>query len=101
MGKANGWITAIDAETGKVKWKYEAGSPVVAGVTPTAGGVVFTGDMAGNFLALDSASGKVLYTMPTGGAIAGGVITSTGLVTGGTSRPPRAISPARASRSAR
>ena len=38
-------------------------------------GVVFTGDMAGNFLALDSASGKVLYTMPTGGAIAGGVIT--------------------------
>ena len=75
VGKANGWITAIDAETGKVRWKYEAGSPVVAGVTPTAGGVVFTGDMAGNFLALDSASGKVLYTMPTGGAIAGGVIT--------------------------
>lgn len=75
VGKANGWITAIDAETGKVRWKYEAGSPVVAGVTPTAGGVVFTGDMAGNFLALDSATGKVLYTMPTGGAIAGGVIT--------------------------
>ncbi len=75
MGKPNGWVTALDSDTGKVKWKYEAGSPVVAGVTSTAGGLVFTGDLAGNFLALESATGKPLYKMATGGAIAGGVIT--------------------------
>ena len=71
----NGWVTAIDSDTGKIKWKYEAGSPVVAGITPTAGGVVFSGDLAGNFFALDSNTGKPLYKFSTGGAIAGGVIT--------------------------
>jgi glucose dehydrogenase len=47
----------------------------VAGVTPTAGGVVFTGSMNGDFMAFDSVTGKVLYTFNTGGAIAGGVST--------------------------
>jgi len=75
VGKPNGWVTAIDSDTGKIKWKYEAGSPVVAGITPTAGGVVFSGDLAGNFFALDSNTGKPLYKFSTGGAIAGGVIT--------------------------
>src|SRR5262249_2967289 len=39
------------------------------------GGVTFTGDMGGNFLALDSATGNVLLKTATGGAVAGGVIT--------------------------
>ncbi len=69
-----GWVHAVDPDSGKIRWSYKADGPVVAGVTPTAGGVVFTGDMAGNFLALDSASGKLLYKVPTGGAVAGGVI---------------------------
>jgi len=71
----SGWLTALDSDSGKVKWNYHADAPIVAGVTPTAGGVVLTGDMAGNFLALDSATGRVLYKKLTGGAIAGGVIT--------------------------
>src|SRR5207302_3767771 len=70
-----GWVSALDSDAGKVKWKYHAVAPIVAGVTPTAGGLVLTGDTAGNFLALDSASGRVLYKKDTGGAIAGGVIT--------------------------
>jgi alcohol dehydrogenase (cytochrome c) len=74
-GAPKGWITALDASGGKVKWRYEASAPVVAGVTATAGGVVFTGDLNGNFLVLDSYSGKLLHQYPTGGAIAGGVIT--------------------------
>lgn len=72
---AKGWVTSLDADNGRVNWKYQAEAPVVAGVTPTAGGLVFSGDMAGNFLALDAASGKPLYKFNTGGAIAGGVIT--------------------------
>jgi alcohol dehydrogenase (cytochrome c) len=52
-----------------------AAAPIVAGVTPTAGGIVLTGDMAGNFLALDSRIGTLLYKKQTGGAVAGGVVT--------------------------
>jgi alcohol dehydrogenase (cytochrome c) len=68
-------VTSLDPDNGRIKWKYRTEAPVVGGVTPTAGGVVLTGDMAGNFLALDSGSGKLLYKFNTGGAIAGGVIT--------------------------
>ncbi|HUK34411.1 MAG TPA: c-type cytochrome, partial [Vicinamibacterales bacterium] len=45
------------------------------GVTPTAGGVVFSGDLDGNLLALDAKTGAELYRLNTGGAVAGGVIT--------------------------
>jgi alcohol dehydrogenase (cytochrome c) len=70
-----GWVVALDADTGKVKWRYHADAPVLAGVTATAGGIVLTGDNAGNFLALDSGSGKVLKKIETGGSMSGGVVT--------------------------
>ena len=72
---AKGSITAIDSETGAVRWRYEAEKPVISGVTPTAGGVTFAGDMAGNFLELDSSNGQLIRKIPTGGALAGGVVT--------------------------
>ena len=75
QGAGSGWVNAIDGDTGKTLWKYHADAPVVAGVTPTAGGVVFTGDLNGNLLALDAHTGGVLYKFNTGGAIAGGVVT--------------------------
>ena len=37
--KAQGWLTAVDASTGAVKWKYRSPRPMVAAVTTTAGGV--------------------------------------------------------------
>ena len=46
-----------------------------AAITPTAGGVLFTGDLDGNFLALDARSGDTLYSFDTGGPIAGGMLT--------------------------
>ena len=46
-------------------------------MTPTAGGVVFFGDMGGNFYALDSSNGEKLWAQHLGGAIGGGVITYT------------------------
>ena len=46
-------------------------------VTPTAGGLVFFGDMGGNFYALDAATGQKLWGKKIGGAIGGGVITYT------------------------
>ena len=51
--------------------------PHRGGVTPTAGGVVFFGDMGGNFYALNAATGQKLWGQDLGGAIGGGVITYT------------------------
>lgn len=74
-GQSAGWITALDADSGAVLWKFLTPAPVVAGVTPTAGGLVFTGDLAGNLWAIDKKSGVSRLKYPTGAPIAGGVIT--------------------------
>jgi len=72
--KWGGWLTAVDADSGGVRWKYKSPTPLVAAVTPTAGGLVFTGDLNGDVLALDAGSGSVLWRDSTGAAIGGGVI---------------------------
>jgi alcohol dehydrogenase (cytochrome c) len=41
--KWQGWVTSVDAGSGKLLWKFQAPAPILAGVTPTAGGLVFTG----------------------------------------------------------
>lgn len=69
------WLTAVDSTTGKVRWKKQWPTPLIAGVTATAGGVLFTGDLDNNFLVLDASNGKTLYSFNTGGSIGGGVIT--------------------------
>jgi PQQ-dependent dehydrogenase (methanol/ethanol family) len=75
VGDSSGWVTSMDAETGAVRWKYHAEKPVIAGVTPTAGGVTFTGDLAGNLLVFNSKTGEIVHKAKTGGAMAGGVVT--------------------------
>ena len=75
VGPVTGWVTALDSESGQVRWRYHAEKPVIAGVTPTAGGVTFTGDLAGNLLVFDSKTGTLVKKAPTGGALAGGVVT--------------------------
>ena len=75
VGEYTGWVTALDSVSGTVRWKYHAEKPVTAGVTPTAGGVTFTGDLAGNFLVFNSKNGDVLLKKDVGGAMAGGVVT--------------------------
>ena len=72
-----GWVYATDADTGVWKWRVKSNYPILGAVTPTAGGVVFFGDLGGNFYALDSATGQKLWgqTLGTGGGIGGGVIT--------------------------
>jgi len=72
-----GWVYAADADTGVWKWRLKSNYPILGGMTPTAGGVVFFGDIGGNFYALNSANGEKLWAQDLGGAIAGGVITYT------------------------
>jgi alcohol dehydrogenase (cytochrome c) len=64
-----GFLKAIDPATGEIKWKFEHTSPTWSGVLSTAGGLVFTGDAEGNFVALDAASGKALWHFQMGGAV--------------------------------
>jgi len=71
---SQGWLTAVDASTGGVRWRYRSAKPMVAAVTTTAGGLVFTGELTGDFLALDATSGKELFRLNTGGPIGGGVV---------------------------
>jgi alcohol dehydrogenase (cytochrome c) len=75
MEHSRGWITAMDADSGTVRWKHETRLPTVAGVTTTAGGLVFTGQLSGEAIALDARDGKLLWQDQTGNAIGGGVIT--------------------------
>jgi alcohol dehydrogenase (cytochrome c) len=72
--EAKGWITAFDADSGAVRWKFAAPAPVVAGVTPTAGGLVFTADLTGRLRAFDAADGTVLFELETGQSIGGGIV---------------------------
>jgi alcohol dehydrogenase (cytochrome c) len=73
--KSRGWVTAVDASTGKVAWQYESSRPMVAAVATTSAGLIFTGEMTGDFLTLDARTGKVLYRFNTGGPMNGGVMT--------------------------
>jgi alcohol dehydrogenase (cytochrome c) len=72
--EAKGWLTAFDADTGEVKWKFAASAPVVAAVTPTAGGLVFSADLKGGLRAFDAESGEVLWELDTGQSIGGGIV---------------------------
>jgi PQQ-dependent dehydrogenase (methanol/ethanol family) len=73
--QARGALLAFDATTGAQKWVYHASAPMLAGVTPTAGGVVLTGSSDGDFLVFDGRTGDQLYSFYTGGAVAGGTTT--------------------------
>ena len=75
MQQWHGWTNAIDPQSGKMKWRFNSPTPMYAAVTPTAGDLLFTGDLNGDFVVLHARDGKVLYRFNTGGPLAGGVIT--------------------------
>jgi alcohol dehydrogenase (cytochrome c) len=75
MAKAYGWTTAIDPATGATRWHLKMATPMISAVTPTAGGLLFTGDLNDNLLALGAATGQTLFHYDTKNAIAGGIIT--------------------------
>jgi alcohol dehydrogenase (cytochrome c) len=67
--KAYGHLTAVDAATGEIRWRYRDEDPMGAGAVATAGGVVITGTQSGHALALDSATGEVLWKFRMGGGV--------------------------------
>ena len=74
VSQSSGWINAIDPKTGQFVWRVHRPTPMYAAVTATAGNVLFTGDLKGDFLVLNAGNGQELYSFNTGGTVAGGVI---------------------------
>ena len=61
-----GWqeamLQAIDYKTGAIRWSHKwEGGGARAGMLSTAGGLLFTGDGSGNFIALDPKTGTPLW----------------------------------------
>jgi len=65
-----GVVWAISAEKGTTVWKHEQRVGVMS-LAATGGGLVFGGDVAGDFRALDDATGKVLWETNIGAPVSG------------------------------
>jgi len=64
-----GNITAVDYNTGKIKWQKKTPLPMMGGALTTAGGLVFTGEGDGWFRAYDAKTGKVLWSFFAGAGV--------------------------------
>ena len=59
-------IRAINPETAEIEWEFPIMPRSSAGITTTAGGLVFTGSADGYFFALDASSGEELWNISLG-----------------------------------
>jgi alcohol dehydrogenase (cytochrome c) len=64
-----GRVDAIKLADRSTTWTHRQRAPQTSAVLPTAGGVIFAGDIDRNFKALDEATGKVLWQVRTNNAI--------------------------------
>src|SRR4030081_92627 len=64
-----GNITAVDYNTGKIKWQVKTPQPMIGGILATAGGLVFTGEGNGKFAAYNSSNGKELWSFRAGAGV--------------------------------
>ena len=68
-GVQTGNVTAVDYNTGKIKWQAKTPQPMIGGILATAGGLVFTGEANGWFKAYDAKTGKVLWSFQAGAGV--------------------------------
>ena len=64
-----GNVTAVDYNTGKIRWKVKTPQPMIGGIMATAGGLTFAGEGNGQFKAYDSATGNVLWNFQAGAGV--------------------------------
>ena len=67
--KQSGNITAVNYDTGKIKWQVKTPEPMIGGILATAGGLVFTGEGNGWFRAYDAKNGNVLWSFQAGAGV--------------------------------
>ncbi len=64
-----GNITAVDYNTGKIRWKVKTAQPMIGGIIATAGGLVFAGEGNGLLKAYDSATGGKFWRFQAGAGV--------------------------------
>jgi alcohol dehydrogenase (cytochrome c) len=68
--KGIGSVFAVSAETGRTGWKFDMAGTALSMVT-TGGGLVFGGDIEGNFRAFDQNTGAVVWEVNLGSSLTG------------------------------
>jgi alcohol dehydrogenase (cytochrome c) len=66
---ATGVVSAVDVDTGKLRWRNALPYPAEGGVLITSTGLAFTSDVGGNIYAFDAATGHQYWKQDTGSAI--------------------------------
>ncbi len=64
-----GNVSAVDYNTGKIRWQVKTPQPMIGGVLATAGGLVFTGEGNGEFKAYDAETGATLWNFQAGAGV--------------------------------
>ena len=64
-----GNVTAVDYDTGKIKWQVKTQQPMIGGILVTSGGLAFAGEGNGLFKAYDSETGAVLWKFQAGAGV--------------------------------
>jgi PQQ-dependent dehydrogenase (methanol/ethanol family) len=65
----SGNVTAVDYNTGKIRWQVKTSLPMVGGALATAGGLLFAGESDGWFRAYDAATGEILWSFFAGAGV--------------------------------
>ena len=74
-GTSYSHLGAYDPLTGKRHWQYRHKYPLLSSQLATGGGLLFTGDATGRFLALDTKTGEELWNFRTGSGHRGSAVT--------------------------
>jgi PQQ-dependent dehydrogenase (methanol/ethanol family) len=64
-----GNVTAVDYNTGKIRWQVKTPQPMIGGALATAGGLVFAGEGNGHFKAYDAETGAILWKFQAGAGV--------------------------------
>ena len=64
-----GNVTAVDYNTGDIRWKVRTPQPMIGGILATSGGLVFTGEGNGQFKAYDAETGSILWNFQAGAGV--------------------------------
>jgi PQQ-dependent dehydrogenase (methanol/ethanol family) len=65
----SGNVTAVNIDTGKIRWQAKTEQPMIGGALATAGNLVFAGEGNGWFKAYDATNGKVLWKYQCGAGV--------------------------------
>lgn len=64
-----GNVTAVNYNTGKIKWQVKTPEPMMGGPLATAGDLIFAGEANGWFRAYNAESGKILWSFQCGAGV--------------------------------